>query len=69
MKEELSTCQLLIVLVLEIQAVVQEVMQAFADAEIFKSSLGTGKGDVVPALQSLSDSASAAPHTRPRSLG
>ena len=46
-KAELSTCQLLIVLVREIQAVVQEVMQTSADAVIFKSSLSTGKGDVV----------------------
>ena len=67
-KAELPTCQL-IVLVREIQAVVQEVMQAFADAVIFKSSPGIGKGDVVPALQTLSDSAPAAPPTSPRSLG
>ena len=43
-KAELPTCQLLIVLVRETQAVVQEAMQAYADAVIFKSSLGTGKG-------------------------
>ena len=47
-KAELPTCQLLIVLVRETQAVVQEAMQAYADAVIFKSSLGTGKGDFVP---------------------
>ena len=46
-KAELPTCQLLIVLVRETQAVVQEAMQAYADAVIFKSSLGTGKGDFV----------------------
>ena len=49
-KAELPTCQLLIVLVRETQAVVQEAMQAYADAVIFKSSLGTGKGDFVQAL-------------------
>ena len=43
-KAELPACQLLIVLVRETQAVVQEAMQAYADAVIFKSSLGTGKG-------------------------
>ena len=53
-KAELPTCQLLIVLVRETQAVVQEAMQAYADAVIFKSSLGTGKGDFVQALQTLS---------------
>ena len=42
-KAELPTCQLLIVLVRETQAVVQEAMQAYADAVIFKSSLGTGR--------------------------
>ena len=50
-KAELPTCQLLIVLVRETQAVVQEAMQAYADAVIFKSSLGTGKGDFVQALR------------------
>ena len=30
-------------------------MQAYADAVIFKSSLGTGKGDSVQALQTLSE--------------
>ena len=54
-KAELPTCQLLIVLVRETQAVVQEAMQAYADAVIFKSSLGTGKGDFVQALQALSE--------------
>ena len=34
--EQLPTCQLLIVLVRETQAVVQEAMQACADAVIFK---------------------------------
>ena len=41
-------------LVRETQAVVQEAMEAYADAVIFKSSLGTGKGDFVQALQNLS---------------
>ena len=45
----------MIVLVRETQAVVQEAMQAYADAVIFKSSLGTGKGDFVQALQTLSE--------------
>ena len=39
---ELPTCQLLIVLVRDTQAVVHAA-QAFADAVIFKSSLGTGR--------------------------
>ena len=42
-------------LVRETRAVVQEAMQAYADAVIFKSSLGTGKGDFVQALQALSE--------------
>ena len=54
-KAELSTSQRLIVLVRETQAVVQEAPQAYADAVIFNSSLGTGKGDFVQALQTLSE--------------
>jgi len=54
-KAELPTCQLLIVLVRETQAVVQEAMEAYADAVIFKSSLGTGKGDFIQALHTLSE--------------
>ena len=54
-KAELPTCQLLIVLLRETQVVVQEAMQAYADAVIFKSSPGTGKGDFVQALQILSE--------------
>ena len=42
-------------LVRETQAVAQEAMQAYADAVIFKPSLGTGKGDFVQALQTLSE--------------
>ena len=53
-KAELPTYQLLILLVRVTQAVVQEAMQSYADAVIFKSSLGTGKGDFVQALQTLS---------------
>ena len=34
---------------------VQEAMQAYANAVIFKSSLGTGKGVFVQALQTLSE--------------
>ena len=49
-KPSLPTCQLLIVLVRETQAVVQEAMEAYADAVIFKSSLGIGKGDFIQAL-------------------
>ncbi len=52
-KAELPTCQLLIVLVRETQAVVQEAMEAFADGVIFKSSLGTGRGDFIQALQTI----------------
>ena len=54
-KAELPTCQLLILLVRETQEVVQEAMEAFADAVIFKSSLGTGKGDFMQALETLAE--------------
>ena len=54
-REELPTCQLLIVLVRETQAVVQEALEAYADAVIFKSSLGTGKGDFIQALNTLAE--------------
>ncbi|MEB3253091.1 MAG: response regulator transcription factor [Synechococcus sp.] len=54
-KTECPTCQLMIVLVRETQAVVQEALQAYADAVIFKSSLGTGQGDLIQALQTLSE--------------
>ena len=49
-KAELLNCELLIVLVRETVAVVQVEMQSYADAVIFKSSLGTGKADFVQAL-------------------
>lgn len=54
-KAERPSCQLLIVLVRETQAVVQEAMQAFADGVIFKSSLGTGRGDLISALLTLAE--------------
>ena len=54
-KAELPTCQLLIVLARETQAVVQEAMQAFADGMIFKSSLGSGRGDLISALQTVAE--------------
>lgn len=54
-KADLPTCQLLILLVRETQEVVQEAMEAFADAVIFKSSLGTGKGDFMQALETLAE--------------
>ena len=41
-KREWPSCKLMILLVRETQAVVQEALGAFADAVIFKSSLGTG---------------------------
>ena len=41
-------------LVRETQAVVQQAMEVYADAVIFKSSLGTGKGDFSQALHTLS---------------
>ena len=52
-KAELPTCQLLIVLVRETKEVVQEAMLASADGGIFKSSLGTGHGDLIGALQTI----------------
>ena len=54
-KAKLPTCQLLILLVRETKEVVQEAMEAFADAVIFKSSLGTGKGDFIQALATLAE--------------
>ena len=54
-KAELPACQLLIVLERETQGVVTEAMEAYADAVIFKSSLGTGNGDFIQALQTLSE--------------
>ncbi len=54
-KAELPDCQLLIVLVRETQAVVKEAMESYADAVIFKSSLGSGNGDFIQALQTLSE--------------
>ena len=54
-KAELPTCQLLILLVRETKEVVQEAMEAFADAVVFKSSLGSGKGDFIQALATLAE--------------
>ncbi|QNI67241.1 response regulator [Synechococcus sp. BMK-MC-1] len=51
----MPTCQLMIVLVRETQAVVQEAMEAFADGVVFKSSLGTGRGDLINVLRTLAD--------------
>ena len=53
MKRDWPSCKLMILLVRETQAVVQEALGAFADAVIFKSSLGTGQGDFVQALATL----------------
>ena len=54
-KREWPSCKLMILLVRETQAVVQEALGAFADAVIFKSSLGTGQGDFVQALATLAE--------------
>ena len=54
-RSELPSCQLLIVLVRETEAVVCEAMQAYADGVIFKSSLGTGRGDLISALHTIAD--------------
>ena len=54
-KATLPTCQLLIVLVRETKAAVQEAMEAYADGVIFKSSLGTGRGDLISALLTLAE--------------
>ena len=54
-KLELPTCQLLIVLARETQASVQEALQAFADGVIFKSSLGTGHGDFISAINTIAE--------------
>ncbi len=52
---ELPTCQRLIVLVRETQAVVREAMDAYADGCMFKSSFGTGRGDFIQALKTLAE--------------
>ena len=46
--------RMLIFLSRESQDVVQEAMQAHADGVIFRSSMGTGHGDFIQALQTLS---------------
>lgn len=50
-------CQMLIVLVRETQEVVQEALAACADGVIFKSSLGSGHGDLISALQTIAEGA------------
>ena len=52
---ELPSCQRLIILVRETQAVVREAMGAYADGVMFKSSFGTGRGDFIQALQTLAE--------------
>ena len=54
-KQEQPGCQLLIVLVRETAAVVQEAMEAGADGVIFKSSLGSGHGDMIGALEAVAE--------------
>lgn len=54
-KAKLPTCQLLILMVRETNEVVQEAMEACADAVVFKSSLGSGKGDFIQALATLAE--------------
>ncbi len=49
------SCQRLIVLVRETKDVVNEAMDAYANGVIFKSSLGTGHGDFIQALKTLSE--------------
>ena len=46
--------RMLIFLTRETQEVVQEAMQAHADGVIFRSSMGSGRGDFIQALQTLS---------------
>ena len=54
-KAELPTCQMLIVLERETKALVREALDAFADGVIFKSSLGTGRGDLIAALHTIAE--------------
>ena len=49
------TCLLLIVLVRETPEVVQEAMDCFANGVIFKSTLGSGHGDLISALQTIAE--------------
>ena len=48
---------MLIFLSRESQDVVQEAMEAHADGVMFRSSMGTGRGDFIQALQTLSSGA------------
>ena len=54
-KHTLPNCKRLILLKRETQSVVQEAMEACADAVIFQSSLGNGKGDFIQALTALAE--------------
>ena len=45
----------LIVLERETKALVREALDAFADGVIFKSSLGTGRGDLIAALHTIAE--------------
>ena len=54
-KAEYPCCQLLIVLARETEEAVCEAMGAYADGVVFKSSLGTGRGDLISALQTIAD--------------
>ena len=63
-KAELPTCQLLIVLVRETQAVVHEAMEAYADVAIFKSSLGISVETVKTHVVNAKDKLGAADRTQ-----
>ena len=54
-KAAINTCQVLIILVRETKAVVDEALSAGADGVMFKSSFGTGKGDFIQALIALAE--------------
>ena len=56
-RSAVPNCQRLIVLVRETQEVVQEALAACADGVIFKSSLGSGHGDLISALQTIAEGA------------
>ncbi|WP_392351088.1 LuxR C-terminal-related transcriptional regulator [Parasynechococcus sp.] len=56
-RSAVPNCQMLIVLVRETQEVVQEALAACADGVIFKSSLGSGHGDLISALQTIAEGA------------
>ncbi len=56
-RSAVPNCQMLIILVRETQEVVQEALAACADGVIFKSSLGSGHGDLISALQTIAEGA------------